>query len=65
MIEETEQPGNQSCAFNSLTNEDDFDIQLSPDESTTPCCSNVEAELQDIENDVFSIKSTILTNKLK
>lgn len=65
MIEETGQPGNQSCAFDSFTNEDDFAIQLSPDESTTSCCSNVEAELQDIQNDVFSIKSTILTNKLK
>lgn len=65
MIEETGQPGNQSCAFDSFTNEDDFAIQLSLDESTTSCCSNVEAELQDIQNDVFSIKSTILTNKLK
>lgn len=65
MIEETGQLGNRSCAFDSLTKEDDFDIQLSSDESTTSCCSNVEAELREIQNDVFFIKSTILTNKLK
>lgn len=65
MIEETGQSGNQSCVFDSLTNEYDFDIQLSSDESTTSCCSNFEAELQEIQNDVFSIKLTILTNKLK